>query len=301
MSVGIACATASPGRRASLGWHLTTPDVQFVPALDAGRVGWCIQEANGGSCPEGIGREPIVAERWDVSEGPSSRELRGLAVTTSVVAAVSLGQQSPSLPTRAVQAAPGGLRVVSVAGPGEEHPMPAERPVPYFRALDRKGEAIRERRASRAQLSVSEPIGFSRGAATWPAGGACRIITSPLAGLEISAARWLQTVRAHTGLLATGFVSCASVYYNLHGASLTAAVLIGAGGVGMVQPRLPEMRAIAGHPGIVRVPTFAGEAVGRRVGRAWLVVAKGHGLRQRLTVLAHLQASLKSRRERSSP
>jgi hypothetical protein len=75
---------------------------------------------------------------------------------------------------------------------------------------------------------------------------------------------------------------------------LRAAVLLDALQLGITPPPLPDMRPIAGHPGIFAAPGSQGETVARRIRGAWLVVEEqdGIGLRVPVELLEHLRATI---------
>jgi hypothetical protein len=54
------------------------------------------------------------------------------------------------------------------------------------------------------------------------------------------------------------------------------------------------MEPLARHAGFFQVPVAQGEAVARRIPSAWLIVARGSGIAQRLLVLEHLHATVSS-------
>jgi hypothetical protein len=69
-------------------------------------------------------------------------------------------------------------------------------------------------------------------------------------------------------------------------------VLLDAAHPGSTPALLPAMQPLAGHPGVFRGPGVEGETIARRIPGAWLLVAKGKGLQQRLLVLSHIHVSV---------
>lgn len=86
------------------------------------------------------------------------------------------------------------------------------------------------------------------------------------------------------------FLSCASTSYSYEGWPLVAAILLDAGHPGSMPASLPAMTALPGHPGVFAAPVAEGQALARRIKGAWLAVAQGHNLAQRLMLLDHLSA-----------
>ena len=94
-------------------------------------------------------------------------------------------------------------------------------------------------------------------------------------------------------LVGRAFLSCVDVEYYLHGWPLDAAVLLDAAQPGSLPAAIPGLAPVPGHRGYVNGPgDFKGEVTATRRGSAWLVVAGGEGLAQRLRLLSHLKATI---------
>ena len=101
-------------------------------------------------------------------------------------------------------------------------------------------------------------------------------------------------IAAPAGLVGRAFFSCIDVEYYLHGKwPLDAAVLLDAAHPGSPPAAIPGLGPVPGHAGLFNGPgDFKGELTATRRGEAWLVVAGGSGLAQRLRVLSHLSATI---------
>jgi hypothetical protein len=273
--------------------HLGSPVVKaeavlLVPNINAGDAGWCVRDSGGFSCPGGFGGEPIVFEAWSRTDPPPMAE--GYAVTTSEVAAVSVGGHS--VPTRSEAELPDGLRAVAVdvrTSGKEESKIQFERARrPRFTALNAEGMAMGERRGSGRLLAESPTRRLSKSEASTL--GACRIEALPLGGLSMESGSVVISVTPNAELLSGALLSCASTEYTFDGESLEAGVLINAVHPGRTPGSLPAMRQLRRNPGIFVAPGLEGEMLARRVRGGWLVVTKGASFAQRLTLLESLRA-----------
>jgi hypothetical protein len=90
-------------------------------------------------------------------------------------------------------------------------------------------------------------------------------------------------------------MSCVDItYFYLGEHALTAAVLLNASHPGTTPPSLPDMKPLAGHPGIFEAPDSQ-EMAARRIPGAWLVVEEndGIGLRVPAELLKSLRATIR--------
>jgi hypothetical protein len=94
-------------------------------------------------------------------------------------------------------------------------------------------------------------------------------------------------------IIGRAFFSCISTDYSLHNWPLTAAILLDAQRPGRTPAPIPGMTPVAGAPGVFNAPGdwHGGDITAARRGNAWLVVARGSGLSQRIEVLRHLSAT----------
>jgi hypothetical protein len=261
--------------------------VLLVANLNAGTAGWCVTIGGDGNCPTAASGTPIVMQSWVVSEPPPVAV--GYAITNGQTVAVSIGGQA--IATHRERGLPDGLRavVVEVRAQGASN---TEHRAPRFTALNTKGEAIEESRRGGPPLAL---IGLpSRVVADpmHPASGICRLEAGLIDGLTTGGGEVITTATPHPAAVGQGVMACASTSYELDGWPLLASVLLSASHPGMAPPTLPGMRPIQGHPGSFEAPGFEGAILARRIPGAWLAVAKGQGLQQRLSLLAHLHATV---------
>jgi hypothetical protein len=89
------------------------------------------------------------------------------------------------------------------------------------------------------------------------------------------------------------FLSCVDTEFYLHGWPLDAAVLLNAEHPGRSPGQIPSATPLAGHPDELdaELGNSSVSLTARRVGAAWLVVAGGRNLAQRLRVLDALRIS----------
>jgi hypothetical protein len=269
-------------------------EVLLVPPIQAGIGGWCMTYVGAGmwgwpgrGClkPEGkIG--PIFTESWSGGSPPPVRT--GVALVRSNVAAVSIDGES-SIPTRAEPSLPAGLRSVFIEIHNSSR---GGARFPTFAAQDRHGTLIRQ-----AEMA-GPPLAFQmRAVRLWqePAeipNGVCGIHTAPFRPLIAQSGAVVAQLRSGKGIIGRPFLSCASTQYLLGEVFLKAAVLLDAKHPGTTPGPLPKMRKLAGHPGVFEALGSEGEMLARRVPGAWLVVAKGASVKQRLSVLEHISATL---------
>jgi hypothetical protein len=273
---------------------LTTTDRELllVPSINAGWAGWCVAVVNipVGGCPPGKSRLPVVSEAWSSGNGPPI-ETEAYAVTTGGVASVSFDGGS-AIATHAESELPNGLRAVAIKIDGRSL-LNESRIAPYFVPLNARGQIIRQVGKPTESLGVEVPIRRVR-AASFPLRGVCGIQATPLPGLAVGGASVITKIRAYSGFVGQGFISCASSSYNLNGWPLLAGVLLSASHPGASPPALEAMRPLTGHPGIFQAPgpegaDPEGAMLARRVKGAWLVTSRAK-LRQRLRLLEHLYA-----------
>ena len=119
----------------------------------------------------------------------------------------------------------------------------------------------------------TERRGASRlGSGTWP--------TLKHAGVA-------PAIRALPGqLVGRAFFSCIDTEYYLRGWPLDAAILLDAAKPGATPAAIPGLTPVKGEHAYFNGPgDFKGELIATRYGNAWLIVAGGSGLAQRVHVL----------------
>jgi hypothetical protein len=297
-----ACATSAGGGDGVTRVTQVAPGSEVVlqPTLGAGEGGWCLTVVGATGCPtlhmptQGT---PIIVENWSGESSSSRGPVReGIALTTGVVAAVSLEGRLP-VATHAQPGLPDHLRSVLVelrGGTGRRvlggNAGPAL-PRARFKALNSKDEPIVQSRVPGATLEFHFPS-QNLGTAQATLRGVCRIVAKNVSGLLYEGGMVMVTVRPHRDVYGKEFVSCIRTSYLLDNWPLAAVVLLDAAHPGTAPASLPTFHRLVGHAGIFEGFTLEGEAVARRTSGAWLIVTKGNGLGQRLTLLEHLRATV---------
>jgi hypothetical protein len=212
-----------------------------------------------------------------------------VVLTTPQVAAVRLGAHRV-VATTELPGLPYGLRAARIVVPFIGRRSAAGRIVfqapaePSLAPLDRAGRPI-----------ASAPVRPSAQAPALAARGPCTLKAGGVPGL---AARWSHVaseIAPYRGaLVGRAFFSCIDTEYYLHNWPLDAAILLDAAHPGSSPAAIPGLAPVPGRAGYLDGPgDFKGELTAIRRGNAWLVVAGGSGLSQRIAVLSHLTATVK--------
>jgi hypothetical protein len=279
-----ACASTTTTTSAVI---VRNESILLLPSLSAGEVGWCVLTREvaleRGGCGATRARFPIIAQKLHASSQP--REVGGLALTASYVAAVSIDGSSP-LVTHAESVLPDGLRAVIWKIPGESEYGPKFPPT--IVPLDSHGSPISQPERRDLPLIMEAPS-ISLQDPTNPPDGACALRTRGLPGLVAKAGRVVTELRAYNGLIGNAFMACAQTEYLLNNWPISASVLIDAKRPGRTPAPLPVMKPVPGRVGTFEAPGEEGPQVARRLPGAWLIVSRGKGLSQRLELLDHLR------------
>jgi hypothetical protein len=269
--------------------------IRLSPALDGGQYGWCVGiEEPGFSGIAGGGCSATPTESLPLSMVLTSADARTrtesiVMLTTPPVAAVRIGAHR-AVATTGLPGLPYGLRAARIVVPftGRRSadgrvvfPAPVE---PSLTPLNRAGRPIA---GAPVRPSAQTPALAARGPCTLKAGG--------VPGL---AARWSHVaseIAPYRGaLVGRAFFSCIDTEYYLHNWPLDAAILLDAAHPGGAPAAIPGLSPVPGRAGYVNGPgDFKGALTAVRRGNAWLVVAGGSGLSQRIDVLSHLTATVK--------
>jgi hypothetical protein len=221
------------------------------------------------------------------SSSSTARTETIVALTTPAVAYVLVGDRR--IVTQALPGLPYGLRAARAVLPLLAKRAPSGRtvdemhPEPSLVALDSAGQPI------------SQSIVHSRPEASGLTHrGPCGISSTGVPGLAAQWSHVAARVQPFAGeLIGSAFFSCIDTEYYLHSWPLDTAILLNARNPSTMAALIPGLAAVPGSPGVVNGPgDFKGELTARRTGSAWLVVAGGSGLQQRLAVLDHLHASI---------
>jgi hypothetical protein len=290
---------------------VNTSDVFLLPILRGGVAGWCITDRPGGGCPIlRINHAAIMAEDWleqTLGRRNSPTRADGFALTQPSVAFVSI-EGGPTVRTRREQGLPSDLRAVVVAVenfPTHKTKEPLlkvfpGRPTPEvevanslrFTPLDLKQRPIVSS-IQRSTPAFIEEQGMSWSRVQHKYTGVCKISATPDNGLVATAGFVLANIKRYADLIGKPFVSCASNSYRFAGWPLVASVLLDANHPGSTPGALPVLQRLSGHPGVFTTLVAEGDAVARQVAGAWIVVARGEGLQQRVALLEHLRATIR--------
>ncbi len=286
--------TITPGGVQS-GSHVAGFDVRLSPALDGGQSGWCVAIEEPGSDrvgDGGCGALPMASQPITMrlsSASAHKRQAVFLVLVTPQVTAL-LVNGSRRVPTFELPGLPYGLRAARIVKPLTEVRSPsgklsiAESREPALTPLDAVGRVVPAAPARRNP----RPLNLSPS-------GPCSLQARGLKGLS---AQWSHIARAITPypetLVGRAFFSCIDTEYYLHGWPLDVALLVDAAHPGSLPAPIPGLLPVEGDGAYVNGPgDFKGALSATRTGDAWLVVAGGSGLAQRLEVLKHLKGVVK--------
>lgn len=257
--------------------------VYLLTPVAAGEGGWCITTVLGRCAPAVTFGESIVGESWS-GFGPPTRSV-GVVVTKNIVRFVKINGGA-AIATHAEALLPDGLRaaVVELRGPNGSPPAP----FPHFTPLSPTGRQIRQDGAL-TSLPFRLPVRAWRPPVK-PPQGMCRMRARPADGIVAREGVVVPHVTRHVGVAGRPFLSCLGIAYDFEDNLLVGSVLVDASRPGVTPATIPGMVAVAGRPGVFRAPSAEGEMVARRIPGAWLVVTRGAGLEQRLSLLKRLTA-----------
>ncbi len=298
--------------------------IVFAPMLSAGDAGWRSFVYLGRAGRQGsvgtLGGYPTAQMPLLPAAGnyPSTAkrigEILHYALTGPSVAAVQVGTEA--IQTRSSAALPAGDRIAVFTLPAADgyrrepslpsrhlHVIPiTPRPVARLRMipLDSHGEPIATTDSPENPPTLparvwrrqpDSPAKAAGGELDAP-GGVCGLSRRGLPALMPTQAEVATELRPIASAVGELLLSCLQTTYTLHGSQLRAAILLNARHPGLRPPGpIPGARPVKGHPGTVNAvlgPTV-GDITARRSGSAWLAVAGGSGLAQRLEVLAALR------------
>ena len=266
--------------------------IRLSPSLDGATYGWCVgvEEGTGGIAGGGCGALPVSSRPivMTLSMGSATTRTESVVVLTTPAVASVLVNGTRRVATRVVPGLLYGLRAAHVVLPVHVVRSPSGRvgfrapPEPRLLALAANGRAI----ATAPVIPHPAPGAMSS--------GPCRLTAGGIPGL---APQWSHVassiIAAPAGLVGPAFFSCIDVEYYLGKWPLDAAVLLDAAHPGSPPAAIPGLHPVPGHTGFFNGPgDFKGELTATRRGEAWLVVAGGSGLAQRLRVLSHLGATI---------
>ncbi len=265
--------------------------MRISPALNGGQYGWCVgvEESPGSLAGGGCAMVPLASAplAMELTSG-SLREHHWSVVllTTPRVSAVLVNGHR-LVPTTALTGLPYRLRAARIL-----IPIPARKtvhrglprpPEPTIVALDAQGQPIPAPR-TREPAEPPNPSGH----------GPCALHADGLTGLTAQWSHVASVIRPFPGqLVGRAFFSCIDTEYYLRGWPLDAAILLDAAKPGATPAAIPGLTPVKGEHAYFNGPgDFNGELTATRYGNAWLIVAGGSGLAQRVDVLRHLTPTI---------
>ncbi len=271
-----------------------TGPVKISPALEGGGYGWCVDVGDGGSCASLPTADGPLQGSVAFSTGTAHRE-DFIALLAPQVAGVLLdGRRLPLVTLRSYPALDLRVAKITLALPSGA-PGGGEGREAALQAVDARGRVIHSQPAPAREWQAKRATWWQR-PSRMP-DGPCQIRSTGIADLIPQWGFVAHTIAPYPGrIIGRAFYSCFSAEYYLHDWPLIAAVLVDAAHPGRTPGAIPEMKPVAGSPGVFNGPGdggFHGEETALRSGNHWLVVAGGSGLAQRMEVLGHLRASVR--------
>ena len=290
--------------------------VGVAPSIQAGQIGWCvstrtfsrngrIEDGGTGGCntPAATAGAPVLGTDNVTNGGGLS-----YVFTTSNVAAIKIAG-GPTVLTRASARLPDGYRAAvfeyepprGLVGP---YRIPGRRGL--ITPLSASGRAI-------AQNSSGPPVEPTR---SWlypdsPPAGSCSLSAKPATALRAGSGSVVTSLVASPSIIGSAFLPC--VTRDLYiprdpgnpdasaglGSYLVGAVLLDASHPGATPGTLPDLRPVSGSDRLYDSPSadvFAGNSnnglTARRIPGAWVVVAGGASVAQRIAALDDLVPDL---------
>src|SRR3984885_2443903 len=273
-------------------------DLRLSPALDGGQYGWCVSVEEHpalisyGACATTPVASTPLAMQLSGASASARQEAIVVLVTPQVRAILVNGRRR--VPTLTLPGLPYGLRAARVLIPLPIKTRPDGRrsiasiPQPKLAALDARGRGLPGRVREAPALSRSTPRGAT-------ATGPCRLRVRGIPGVRAKWSHVATAIRPFPGtLIGRSFFSCIDTEYYVHNWPLDAAVLLDAAHPGTSPAAIPGLEPVRGTRGYFNGPgDFKGELTATRLGDAWLVLAGGSGLAQRLEVPRHLTATVR--------
>jgi hypothetical protein len=312
-------------RRRLSGWHIS-------PALEGGEYGWCVLEGGGGGTCATVPTQNtrtisgVVTIGALVGTNITRREERITALLAPDVRGVLADGRAAAVVTQAQL--PYGLRIAqidlarhipptlrhsvrsttSVGPPGQkafgrpssrptvpEPPPVPEGATPNLLATAANGKPLAYFNPDPAGRASMKVRWWEKPQPLPP--GPCQIRAHGLPALEPQWGHVAATIRPYPAkIIGRTFFSCIDTEYYLHKWPLETAILLDAQHPGRSPASIPGMKPIGGTDGLFNAPgDWHGEITATRHRDAWLVVAGGSGLTQRIEVLRHLNASISPR------
>ncbi|HEX4465846.1 MAG TPA: hypothetical protein VH025_01545 [Solirubrobacteraceae bacterium] len=263
------------------------------PSLEGGSYGWCITDRGSGSCAS-LPTQSAVGEGHyraigTLAGASSSRTEEALTV---LIARSVRSVRDAGFPTRLETVAPLPFGMVLAHVVIKRHTGGAEPP---------RGVESAKLLAYGVHGRLLGPVGPESLAAPTPRRRWWKAPTPVPSGPCSIAAQGMPALRPQWGhvaariepypvpLIGRAFFSCIDTEYYLHRWPLVVATLLDARHPGRTPAAIPGMKPIPRTRGVFSAPaSWNGAIAAVRHGDAWLVVAGGSGLAQRLRVLSHV-------------
>ncbi len=267
------------------------------------RVGYETASGQSGeqTLPENLDESILLREQLAGSNGSSVPPVvRGLLLTSSTVAAVSVDGGAP-IPTVPAVGPAYGLRSVIYEIPGvkpSELNIRSEHRVRIvITPLDASGQVISTLSSPHQPLPNPALETRSWEAPAPAALGVCRISADYFPGLTAVSGNVTSVLRPVVGAIGPPYLTCANTHYIYRysptdESSLYSFMVLDAEHPGSAPAAMPAMEPVAGHPGVFQSRLTGRGLVARRVPGAWLLVEEGRDLQQRLSLLANLRATV---------
>ncbi len=289
-----ASAAAIRARRAQ-----APTDVRLTPSLEGGSYGWCLSIHGGGTCPviptAGGGLQGgILVEPRSHTETITlllPDEAVGILVDGQRVHAVTIA----SLPYHLRLAAVTIPRRGTPSTPAGNAPPPPGPPTPQsLLAINAQGRILRSPPTPAHEPGPRRVIWWARPTAL--PHGPCQIHAHGMPNLQ---PQWGHVATSITPypqrIIGRAFYSCIDTEYYVHHWPLETAILLDAQHPGSTPAAIPGLTRVPAAAAFYNGPgDFRGGQTAIRKGNAWLVVAGGSGLAQRIEVLTHLTATVRT-------
>jgi hypothetical protein len=270
----------------------------LTPNLTGGAYGWCLTVDGGGSCP--IVPTDSGELDWGLvgTEPRKDTEVITLMLGPQAVAVLVDGKRVPAV---TIASLPYHLRVATItisrpsaptAYRGDDAPPPEAITPQSLLAIDAQGHVLRSTHPSAGGPSV-RTIWWKRPTALPK--GPCQIHAHGIPGLLPEWGHVAASIEPYPErIVGRAFYSCIDTEFYLRHWPLDAAILLDAQHPGVTPAAIPGLERLRGAPAIYNGPGdgFHGAETAIRKGDAWLIVAGGSGLAQRIDVLEHLSASV---------
>lgn len=267
-------------------------NVRLSPTLTGGQYGWCVaveepagSTAGGGCAAVPVSSMPVAMEQSEANQ-KTHRDSIVLLTTPQVSSILVNGHRR--VPTTALPDLPYDLRAARILIPIPVKTAPhlfPHPPEPALLALDAQGRPI----PSGAVRKLAERPKVSGQAA-------CALHAGGLPGLAPQWSHFASAIEPYPGkLVGRAFFSCVDTEYYLNHWPLDAAILLDAAHPGAPPAAIPNLTPVSTAPVFYNGPgDFKGEITATRRGNAWLVIAGGSSLTQRIEVLRHLTPTVKT-------